>query len=406
MKNYEELENFIKTHKNWQELLKPYMKSYNDVDYNKDWVVLMYCLFDVPKDPELFKVICECRGSVVNKNTGEIICAPFIKFWNAGEEKAAKIDWSSAWVSHKRDGWIFKMFKYNNVPYFMSNGKTISINDPGAPVDAIPGKPELKNMSDVLKRAWKLGSGEDLYFAKDGHLCVDSKWVDALPANCTICFELESPWNKIHTDLVDDAKLWFIMYRDPDGDEKFIGDAKKELNIPFDIPAFYNWKTEEEMLETLKTWNVKDNGEGVVVCDKNFNRVKIKIEDYRRVKFQSSTSDYGDNRLFKYFVKDEIDDLIAANPELIPRVELMREKMRGVENAIKESETFVKVLNCVDKRDFYEHINKELKGWKKYLVTRINGNTCEQVKEDLLKRWATKSNGYSEACKIVEEFTK
>lgn len=84
MKNYEELERFIKTHKDWQKLLKPYMKSYNDVDYNKDWVVLMYCLFDIPKDPELFKVICECRGSVVNKVTGEIICAPFTKFWNFG----------------------------------------------------------------------------------------------------------------------------------------------------------------------------------------------------------------------------------------------------------------------------------------------------------------------------------
>lgn len=406
MKNYEELENFIKTHKNWQELLEPYMKSYNDVDYNKDWVVLMYRLFDVPKNPELFKVICECRGSVVNKKTGEVICAPFIKFWNAGEEKAAKIDWSSAWVSHKRDGWIFKMFKYNNVPYFMSNGKTISINDPGAPVDTIPGKPELKNMSDVLKRAWKLGSGEDLYFANDGHLCVDSKWVDALPANCTICFELESPWNKIHTDLVNDAKLWFIMYRDPTGDEKFVSDAKKELGIPFDIPAFYNWKTEEEMLEALKTWNVKDNGEGVVVCDKNFNRVKIKIEDYRRVKFQSSTLDYGDNRLFKYFVKDEIDDLVAANPELAPRVKLMREKMKGVESAIKDSETFVKVMNCVDKRDFYERVNKELKGWKKWIVLHLQNGDCEKVKEDLLKRWAAKSNGYSEVCEIIEEFTK
>ena len=82
--SYKILSDFIVKNKDWKEKLKPYMKSFNRVEFNDDWLVLMYCLFDIPEDPTLFELIKRCRGTVVNVKTGEVICAPFLKFWNFG----------------------------------------------------------------------------------------------------------------------------------------------------------------------------------------------------------------------------------------------------------------------------------------------------------------------------------
>jgi hypothetical protein len=44
-----------------------------------------------------------CRGLVADQS-GKIVCAPMRKFWNAGESKADKIDWSKALAFEKMDG--------------------------------------------------------------------------------------------------------------------------------------------------------------------------------------------------------------------------------------------------------------------------------------------------------------
>ena len=47
MKHFEKLENFIKSNKNWEEILRPNMKSIYPVE-NRNWYVLMYNLMDMP----------------------------------------------------------------------------------------------------------------------------------------------------------------------------------------------------------------------------------------------------------------------------------------------------------------------------------------------------------------------
>lgn len=395
--SYKILSDFIVNNKDWKEKLKPYMKSFNKVEFNDDWLVLMYCLFDIPEDPTLFELIKRCRGTVVNVKTGEVICAPFLKFWNAGEKFAADIDWTSAKVTHKRDGWIYKAFVYNGSAYFASNGMTVSQENPGAPVDKVPGKPELSRMADVLKRAWKFGCGEDLVFDKnDGHLTApQNSWLYKFKENYTFCFELESPWNRLHTELVDDAKLWLIMARDSAGDEHNVWTDKKLAVCPFERPQVFDWKTEQEMTRALKSWTAKVNGEGVVVVDKNFNRVKIKIEDYRRLKFQSESSDYSDNRLFKYFINDEIDDLIAVNKTLLPRIEIMREKLTKLEKLFEDREKQAKQLkDQYDRANFYQKAPKELH----YFYSK----SANELKESYINRWKTKTQGFTELCSLVD----
>ena len=360
MKHFEKLENFVKSNKNWEEILKPNMKSIYPVE-GRNWVVLMYNLMDMPDDKEIFDIMCQCRGTVIDKTTGEIICAPFTKFWNYKDEGvAADIDWPSAWVSHKRDGWIFKAFKWHGNVYWMSNGRVITENEKGAPVDYVPGLPRLNNMSDVLMRA--LNNDMSSAFFSDGFLFSDCEWAKRMPEGSTAMFELESPWNRIHTDLVKDAKLWLIGFRMPSGDEITFTEAKERFNFPFETPKMYNFKSAKEMLDVLAGWNVKDNGEGVVVCDKYFNRVKVKIDDYIRVKFESRGEDFGDNRLFKYYCMNEVDDLCAADPKVKARVEEISRNVQLYKKWLEEKVEYVNTViaaKYADKKEFFISVDND-----------------------------------------------
>lgn len=364
MKHFEKLENFVKSNKNWEEILRPNMKSIYPVE-GRNWVVLMYNLMynlmDMPKDKEIFDIMCQCRGTVIDKTTGEIICAPFTKFWNYKDEGvAADIDWPSAWVSHKRDGWIFKAFKWHGNVYWMSNGCVITENEKGAPVDYVPGLPRLNNMSDVLMRALK--NDMSSAFFSDGFLFSDCEWAKRMPEGSTAMFELESPWNRIHTDLVKDAKLWLIGFRMPSGDEITFTEAKERFNFPFETPKMYDFKSAKEMLDVLADWNVKDNGEGVVVCDKYFNRVKVKIDDYIRVKFESRGEDFGDNRLFKYYCMNEVDDLCAADPKVKARVEEISHNVQLYKKWLEEKVEYVNTViatKYADKKEFFTSVDSD-----------------------------------------------
>jgi hypothetical protein len=196
-----------------------------------------------------------------------------------------------------------------------------------------------------------------------------------------------------------------LKYRDQNGDEHDIYNVD-ELNIPFERPQLYNWKNEKEMLDSLKTWTAKDNGEGVVVVDKNFNRVKIKTEDYRRIKFESNSNDYGDNRLFRYFAAGEIDDLVAVNPELLPRIEVFRAKLKELDNKLAEWKAIADNLNYVyrDKQALHLALNSKYSGWEKVFIRRLLKQTPEEVKDFLLhgkNGWWKASTPFTERCEIV-----
>lgn len=368
MKHFEQLEAFIKENPDdWVDKLKPYMKSITPVE-NRDWVVLMYNLVDMPKDKKMFDIVCQCRGTVVDKKTGEIICAPFVKFWNyQDKDVAANIDWDSAWTTHKRDGWIFKAFKHDNFVYWMSNGRVVTENDRGAPVDFVPNKPRLNDMSDVLNRALHISGLEECggHFSK-GFFTSDDDWCKRIPNGSTVMFELESPWNVIHTRLVDDAKLWLIGFRMPSGDELTMFEAKDLYKIPFETPKRYDFKDEKSMLEILSDWTVKENGEGVVVCDKDFNRVKVKIDDYIRIKFETKGEEYGDNRLFRYYCLGEVDDLVSANPNVAARVEEIKKNLAEFKEFLSKKILFVEQLKVRygDKASFFSNIEKDFENGK------------------------------------------
>lgn len=101
MKNFEELEEFIKKNlKNnaWADKLKkePYnLQAVKQFENHPTWWMLVYNLFSSDLSN---KIVKQCRGTVVEvlpEGTVNVICAPYLKFFDINDPHADKIDWNS-----------------------------------------------------------------------------------------------------------------------------------------------------------------------------------------------------------------------------------------------------------------------------------------------------------------------
>lgn len=100
MKNFEELVDFIKKHpKNYEDLLKkpPYnLKSITTFPNNPNWKMFNYNLIESDLND---KIVKQCRGTVVevlDDGTVNVICAPYIKFFDINDGHADTINWNSS----------------------------------------------------------------------------------------------------------------------------------------------------------------------------------------------------------------------------------------------------------------------------------------------------------------------
>lgn len=400
MKNFEELSNFIKSNPDWLNKLKPWLKSVHECDYNNDWSIIMYNLFNIPEDEEIYKIICECRGSVVNNKTGEIICAPFVKFWNFGEERADKdIDWKNALFTHKRDGWMCKLIKYNGKVYIFTNGMYLSKTNRGAPVEtSIHPEYGFKDIADVYLHCLEADGFND-----DGSVLWNNvpNWINELEDGATIMFELESPWNVIHTHLVDQAKLWLIGYRGADGQEHNV--FQDVSFIPFDRPKVYDFNSSEELMSEMAKWKTDVEGEGIVVLsidnDNNFHRVKVKCEDYLRVKYMENCSNISDNGLFKFMLKGEVDDLVAVQPNLLSRVNLIKQKFEEFKTRVSEGAAYVSDLSKTypTKKELVMFLKENEPSKMSFYISCMNPDT---FLERLVNAWKMAKDGFDKMISI------
>lgn len=269
MKHFEELEKFIADHSNWIELLQqiPYsLKRIQYVPFAPDWVTLMYsCKSDMS-----LPVVQQCRGTVVDRKSGKIICAPFVKFFNHNEPYAAVLS-GKLIGTEKMDGWLIKMFKYNGQVYYATNGSL-----------------DVAHNADVFNELYKAVG--------------DASWQKQLPEGWTLMFELISPATHIICDY-NETKLFFIGARNAEGDEQ---DIYKIDWVPYSKPDKIEFASYDAALEYLDRHN-QDNREGIVLVDENFNRVKMKFRSYIDKKIKSNTSD---KQLFAFWVKNDTDDLM------------------------------------------------------------------------------------------------
>jgi hypothetical protein len=272
--------------------------------------------YDMIEAKQTNLLACECRGLVLEENTYNIAAFPFKRFFNNSEENLIpkEFDWSSARMCEKKDGTLGIVYNYKNKWYIGTRSRC------EADVPLEDGHTTFAILFDMaIKDMW---CKNQIAFINSQSL---SKNIETF-MNCfgekakdyTFCFEITSPYNRIVCKY-DDIKLTLLMVRN---NITFLEENPKDwLNDQTDtyglkVPEEYDFNDTAHMLEIVNSWKPEDH-EGVVLVDKNFNRIKVKNIAYclfNKMRDSLSTSVKG---CVEAILLGKDDDLIGMMPAMI-----------------------------------------------------------------------------------------
>lgn len=242
----------------------------------------------------------QCRGVILRKSDNStfnkenivgdtyVISRGMDRFFNFGQGAAADIDWSSARFQEKLDG-------TNCSVYFDSFTKEWNVCTRSCPEADIVIDDSVYTFRTLFEKALHDTCGLDF---KD--------FTNLLNKEFTYVFELTTPINRIVVKY-EEFKITLISKR------KTL--SSKEISIfDFDeIPMIskvkeFSFVSTKDMLDWVSTQNPMEY-EGVVVVDKNFNRIKVKNANYiafSKIRDQLSSSD---RNMLRVILNEKSDDV-------------------------------------------------------------------------------------------------
>lgn len=256
---------------------------------------LILFFYDQIKSDFSLPLVQEARGIILEKETYRIVCHPFHKFFNYGEEHAAPINWSSATIEEKLDGSIMKI-------YFYEKWRVASNS-------CIEAKDDFRTMFDECLEKYPSFSYENLN--KD----------------MTYLFELIHPDNPI-VIRYKEKRLVHIGTRN-----NITGQEIRQRLQPFHFPRTYSLETLEDCLKFVRNEDFQD--EGFVVVDGDFHRIKIKSPRYIQshlIKNKVSSSAGS----LECVLLNETSEYLTYFPEDLEKVEDYRRKIKAFEDRMRE----------------------------------------------------------------------
>lgn len=204
----------------------------------------------------------QTRGIVLDsKNNWKVVNFPFTKFFNLHEKEAATINWQSATFQEKLDGSLISLWWAERLNKWM-----ISTSGTCNAFEAITGFG--KSFGEIVETTLSLNfSTLELFYSK-------------LDKNICYIFELESIYNQIVVNQADNqGKLTLLGARSL---ETFQELDLKHINLsPINLVTRY--KLTKHTMEKFVNSRDPKEAEGLVVCDHNFNRIKVKSQEYIRI---------------------------------------------------------------------------------------------------------------------------
>jgi T4 RnlA family RNA ligase len=235
----------------------------------------------------------ECRGLILDANTWDVMSLSFYKFFNIQEGYAHPIDWESAIIYEKLDGSLIQVY-YD------------------------------KYIKDWCAGTTGTAEGEGEVNNKQGTTFSDLFWQTALKNNpifkevlhpyFTYVFELTSPYNIVVKPHGVASVTLLAMRNNNTLEEVSYNGLVNEaglLQVPVAKTFDFKGKSFEEISKTLETMPWSE--EGYVVCDKNFNRVKIKNPAYVAVHHLKDKS--AEHNIIPIIKTNELDEFIAVFPD-------------------------------------------------------------------------------------------
>jgi len=236
-------------------------------------------------------VLKRCRGLVID-NKCRILNYPFDRFFNHWENEAASIDWNSTSIQGKLDGSLICVFNVDGEWMITTRGSFYPIENTVIDFD--------KLFRRMFNDKFKLLSTTHCYM-----------------------FELVSKENRIVT-LYDSERIYLIGGRNMSSLCECTPEILDNLAATLDVyrPKYFNANDLDGCKKLFE--NFRQDEEGLVVVDIDFNRLKIKQECYfklAKIKMLSKQS------IFEYVLgKLNIDEeYLKMLPEVQDEVNRIRE---------------------------------------------------------------------------------
>ncbi len=231
------------------------------------------------------KIVQQCRGIVLDAaQNWQIVSYPYDKFFNYGETHAVTIDWNSATVYEKLDGSLMVLYFYQGQWRVQSSGTA----DASGNVQRFG-----ITFADLFWRVWhELGY--------------------TLPENLDYCFifELMTPYNRVvvrHTQ----NKLVLHGVRHV----KTLEEESPQVwadRLGWQRVVSYPLQTWDEIHHAAQTLDPMDS-EGYIVCDRHFNRIKVKSPQY--VAMSHLRSQFSTRKFLEIIRNNEGEEFLSYYPE-------------------------------------------------------------------------------------------
>lgn len=270
------------------------------------------------------EVIAEqCRGIILDKaNNWKVVNYTYPKFYNVEESKAAPIDWSNARVFEKLDGSIIQMYWYDNQWHFATSGT------PDADCSA---HSNLIKFIELVQQAWN----------HNGYILPGEEWKDYCFA-----FELITKWNRIVVQHDAEPKLILHGVRRKTDLKEFPPEHVEHLG--FKIVGTHQLNSKEEALAHVAKLNGLES-EGLVICDANFNRIKVKAPHY--VTLHHMRGEYfNDKRALEIILHGEVDEVTTYFPEFKEEIKIVSDKLDDICKQTREA--YNKIKHIESQKEF------------------------------------------------------
>ena len=280
-------------------------------------VCLKYSQLESPLDKA---IVQQCRGIVLNEaNDWQVVSYPYDKFFNHGETSAAKINWQEAVVYEKLDGSLMTLYFYDGAWRVQSSGTADG-----------SGEVHLAQFSfkELFWRVWQ---------SLDYELPAETK--------CCFMFELMTPYNR-------------VVVRQPENKLVLHGVRNvqnlQEIN-PLNWQGKYNWQIVQtypfDNLSAILEATAKLDpllGEGYIICDADFNRIKIKSLEYVRLSYAKSSITI--RKILETIVENETSEFLSYFPEYMAISDRIQARYDALVNEI--SQTYEQYASLETQKEF------------------------------------------------------
>ena len=319
---------FIKNHKNWRELLRkePYCLKIQESE-EKGWENLVLLKYNQISSDFSEEICKECRGLILEKETWRIVRFAFKKFFNLGEKYADKIDWNSAIATEKEDGSLITLYFYDNKWRIATNGNMCADWSP-------------------LNRG-KYKTFGDLFWDTFNKCGVN---ITSLNPNYSYTMELCSLNNRIVLTYPEPVLFHILTI-----DNRTLEEV--EMNIGIQKPRQYNLNSEKDYCDLVASMD--DTHEGIVVRDKNCNRVKIKTTTYFTLHHLMNNGVMTLERAIELIWENDEEEFLVYFPELIEYFDNVKLALNSIKNAVRSITSMAEANREVLNINFSEKVAKK-----------------------------------------------